>query len=142
MAATRRTFPLRCAHTIDIGHGGEIGLNGFVPHPQREEDMRAHVLGVTGVGCDPRVDSRRAQAERGVRRVIVTVNQLMNESRVFLMVYPRFLQHARGPHIGWDVAARVSCAESRERVKGRCINILRISLVELRHSGFIAEVAL
>jgi hypothetical protein len=111
VAATSWTLSLRCAHPINVGHRREVGLNGFLPHSQREEDVRAHVLGVPSVGCDPRIDSRRAQTEWCVRGVIVAVNQIMDEPRVFLMTYPRFLQHARRSHIGWNVAARVRCAQ-------------------------------
>ena len=61
---------------------------------------------------------------------------------MFLAVYPRFLQHARRSHIGWDVAARVRCAKSRERVERCRIDVVRITFVEFRHRVSIPEVAL
>jgi hypothetical protein len=66
----------------------------------------------------------------------------MDEPRVFLVAYPRFLQHARRSHIGWNVTARVRCAKSRERVERCCIDVVRITFVELRHRALIPEVAL
>jgi hypothetical protein len=74
MATTCRTLTLSCAHPINVGHRGEIGLNGFLPHSQREEDVRAHVLRVPSVGRDSRIDSRRAQTEWRVRGIIVAVD--------------------------------------------------------------------
>jgi len=52
------------------------------------------VLGVPRIGANLRVDSRRAKAQRRVRRIVVAMNQVMDQPRVIAMIYPGLLEHA------------------------------------------------
>src|SRR5207244_13475735 len=72
-AARRWAFPGRFANPVDVSDCRDVRLYNFPPHSECKKNMRGHVLSMSRVGRDLRVDSRRAQAERRVRRIVVTM---------------------------------------------------------------------
>ena len=57
----------------------------IVPHAERDEDVRGHVLRVRGVWRDPAVRARGIEAERGVRGIVDGMDQVVRATRMIRM---------------------------------------------------------
>ncbi len=121
--------------------GRFVRRHHLVPHAQRDEDVRGHVLGVAGGGRDRRVGPRRTQPQRRVHRIIVGVDQVMGGARVLRVVAERFLDDRRRPHICRDVSALVGGSEKRQRVECGRFVVVRILLPQAAHRIGVGEVA-
>src|SRR6266702_4124007 len=93
---------LRTSHA----HRRLIRRYRFVPKSQRKEDVRGHVLGVRGRGCDLGVKPGRSETERGVHWVVIGMKQIMQGSGVALFDLVYSLGFRRCPHVDPEVARR------------------------------------
>src|SRR5208337_4227619 len=96
--------------TLSPGYleGGDIRLDGVVPHPQGKEDVRGHVLRMRGCRRNLAIKTRGAQSERRVYRIVVGVNEVVQRARmVFVEVIYRFGFSGR-PHVVADIAFAVT----------------------------------
>ena len=141
MAATQGAGCRFGTRTIHCGNCGDVGVDSGRPHAECEKDVRCHVLGVTRVRGDLRVAQRCAQPERRVIRIVVTMDEIMEQAGVLTMIHPRLLEHGRCAHVARDVAPAVRVAENRQPVEGSRVDVARVAIVELRHCSLVAEVA-
>ncbi len=86
--------------------------------------MRSHVLRVSGFRRNLRIDPRRAQAERCVDRIVVTMNQVVHDAGMPRMLRENLFEHGCGAHIGGKVSSFLGGAEDCERVEGSSIHIV------------------
>jgi hypothetical protein len=68
------------------------------------------MLSMSGIRGDAGIDACRTKPKRCMRRVVIAMDQIVNKPWVVLMVSPNFFHHARGSHIGRDVAAAMGSA--------------------------------
>ena len=141
MPAGARGLPATGASRIDDLHRRLIRLHHVVPEPERDEDVRRHVLGVAGRGRDLGIRARGPQPQRRVDGVVIGVNQIVRRARVIWMIAEHRLDDRRGSHVESEVAPGVGGAEQRERVKCRGVGVVRIRTIEIGHRVRIREIA-
>ena len=133
-------WPARCSLTTL--HGSLVGGDDVVPLAERHENVRGHVQRVAGVRRHAAIEPRRPHAERGMDRVVVGMDQVVQHSRVALMGGKDLLEQRRGAHVGGEVAPLVRRAEERQGIESRGVDVVRIALVERGHGVGIEEVPL
>src|SRR6266545_3130194 len=57
---------LLLAQAVDHSDSGFVGFDLVIPHAEGKEDVRSHVLRMTGCGRNLRIDARGTQTERSV----------------------------------------------------------------------------
>ena len=102
--------------------------------------MRSHVLRMTGFGRNLRIDARRPQTKRSVDRVVVTMNQVVNDTRMPRMLRKNLFEHSGGAHVSGEIAPVLRSAQYRQRIEGSPIHILRKLPMQFREHGFVAAV--
>src|SRR2546430_15799123 len=75
---------------------GFVGLDLVIPHAERKEDMRSHVLSMSCFGRNLGIDACRPQTKRSVDRVVVTMNQVVNDAGMPWMLRENFFEHGGG----------------------------------------------
>ncbi len=118
-----------------------VGADHVVPHSERHEDVRGHVLGVT------RVRRRSGQLPRGVEsaggmvRVIDGVNQVVGRTRVGGVPPEDRLDQVGGAGVGAWVAHSLVESEQRQGVEQGDLVIAGMGLREPVHGGLVERVA-
>src|SRR5947209_6043859 len=100
------------------------------------------MLRVTRVGCDPGIYPCGPDAERGVGRVVIAMDQIMDQTGVFAMVDPGLFENAGRTHVRRDVTPGMSSAKNGQSVKCRGVHIERIFCMKRGHCRLIAQIAL
>src|SRR6266481_10104869 len=70
-----------------------IRSDRFVPHAQTREDVRWHVLGVRHPLRDGSITLSGGQSALGERRVIVAMDQIMNDAGMICVLFPQLFQN-------------------------------------------------
>ena len=109
--------------------------------PEGDEDVRRHVLRVTGRRRDAGIRPRGPQPERRVNRIVVGVNQIVRRAGMVRVIAEHRLEDRRGAHVDGEVAALVRRAEERQRVERGGVRIVRIRRDGVRHRVGVGEVA-
>src|SRR5262249_6972614 len=77
-----------------------------------------------------------------VRRIVVTMNQVMKQARVLAVICPGLLEHSGRAHVSWNVATAVRRAEDGQTVEGSTIDVIRVVRVQPGHRLLVKEIAL
>ena len=104
-----------------------VRVDHVVPHAQRDEDVRGHVLGVSGIGRDAAVCARSVDAERGVRWIVDGVDHVVRRARMIGMRAEDASRNGVRAQIRRHIA--VALVESQQR---QCVEELRFDVVRIR----------
>ena len=74
-------------------------------------------------------------------RVIVSVNQVVNDAGMAWMMRENFFEHGSGAHVGGEIAPVLGSAEDGERMEAGAINIVGKLAVQFGERGFVPPVA-
>jgi hypothetical protein len=129
MMTVRRHLPPHDAH------GVLVRGNQLVPHAEREEDVRRHVLRVTCVGRVARERARSLEASRRVGRVVHSVDKIMRRSGVIGVTAEDLVREIGGPLVGRHVAHALVESQQRERVEELRLVVAGIGRGQLGHRG-------
>src|SRR5205085_7430489 len=75
-------------------------------------------------------------------RVVVTMNQVVNDAGMAWMLRENFFEHGGGAHISGEIAPVLSSAQDGQRIEGGGIYVFRKFTVQFREHGFVAAVTL
>jgi hypothetical protein len=70
------------------------------------------------------------------------MDQVVEESRVFAVIFPSLFEHIGSSNVGRDVASAMCRPEDSESVESDGVDIIRIARMESGQRGFILEIAL
>src|SRR5262249_18315070 len=136
---------------IAVAHGcvsarsfsrSSIRSNGFIPHPQTRENVRWHVQRVRYPGRDGSVPLCRSESALGERRIIVTMDQVMNDPGMVWVFFPQLFQDRTCLKLfrqACVVRRGVTGSQDCERVEGLEFKIVRILVAELMHCFFVSN---
>src|SRR5205085_8319607 len=69
-----------------------IRSDRFIPHPQTCEDVRRHVQRVRHPWRNRSITLRGGESALGQRRIVVAVDQVMNETRMIWVLFPKLFE--------------------------------------------------
>src|SRR5437773_4840118 len=124
VAAPARWSSCFLAEAVANRDGDFVGLDLVIPHAERKKDVRRHVLRMTGFGRNLRIDARRPQTKRSVDRVVVTMNQVVNDTRMPRMLRKNLFEHGGGAHVSGEIAAVLRSTQYGKRIEAGGIDIL------------------
>src|SRR5205807_7767861 len=123
VAARARWSSCFLAEAVAQRDSSFVGLDLVIPHAESKKDVRSHVLRVTRFGRNLRIDARGPQAERSVDRVIVTMNQVVNDAGMPRMLWKNLFQHGGGAHVSGEIASVLRGAQYGQRIKAGSIDV-------------------
>ena len=97
--------------------------------------------GVRGCRGDLSVGTRRPQPKRGMNRIVVRVNGVMQSARVFRILQQNVFADGGSLHVDTSVSSLMARAEQSERIEGGRFTIVRIIYVQAAHRICVGEVA-
>ena len=101
-----------------VAPGGELVLrHDFIPHAERQEDVRRHVLRVGGIGRDSGVRPGGRQTQRRMGGVVVAVNQEVCGAGMVRVVPEHSLGDRGGAEVRRNVANALAQAEQRDAIQ-------------------------
>src|ERR1700752_320348 len=142
IVTTPKGVSLRFEFPVHSSDCRDVSVNRFLPHSQGEKDVRSHMLSMSCVRRDLRVNPRRTQAQRRVSWIVVTMNQIMKQARMGAMIYPGLFHQTSRAHVCRNVPTGVCGAKDCEPVESGAIYIFRIVCMQLGHSSLIADITL
>src|SRR6185295_15232643 len=89
-----------------------------------------------------RIDARSAQAERSMNRIVVTMNQIVNDTRMPQMLWKNLFEHRGGAHVSGEVAPVLRSSQDGECVECSGIDIFGKLPVQFREHGFVTTITL
>src|SRR5690606_16609379 len=114
---------------VSIGTSGKFVMcHHLVPHPHRHEDMGGHVLGMGGVAGDESVATRSPEAQRGVNRVVVGVDQIVERPGMLRVPFIDLLGHGCRTHVGGDVPSAMTGTQYGECIERSHVLVVRPSV--------------
>src|ERR1041384_4071594 len=125
--------------------GGAIRGDGFIPHSQAGKNMRRHMERVRHPWRDIIIRLGCSQAAVCELRVIVSVNQVMNDSRMIRVLFPELFQDTRCFQLlrqSCVVRRGVTSRQYREGVEGLYFKVVRILVAQLAHGIFVSDYAI
>ena len=125
------------ASLVHHRHRRLVGLDFIFPHAKGQENVRGHVLRMTGIGRNLRIDARGAQSERRMDRVIVAMNQVVDHAGMVRMLSENLFEHRSRAHIGGKIASVLGGPQRRKRVEGSPIHIFRKFAVDFGEQGLV-----
>jgi len=108
----------------------------FIPHTQTREDVRRHVQRMRYPWRDGIITLRGGQSTLSERRVVVTMNQVMNDTGMVCILFPQLfegsgcLELLRQARV---IGRGITDSEDREGVEGLDLEIVRILVAQLVH---------
>ena len=120
--------------------GGAVGLDGLPPVPSPREDVGRHVERVRRRWRDRGVPPRGGESLLGDRRVIVTVDEVVRDTRVLWLGGEDLLEDRRGLQlVGVRLVGRERRRVEGEGVEHRRLPVLRVARGELLHRLAVGE---
>ena len=86
------------------------------------------------------VDFGGPQAERSVNRVVVTMNQVVNDAGMPRMLRKNLFEYGGGAHVDGEIAAVLRSAQNGQRIEAGGIHVFGKLPVQLGEHGFVAAV--
>src|SRR4029077_17796766 len=119
-----------------------IRSDGLIPHSQTRKDVRWHVERVRYPRRDGSITLSSGQAALGERRIIVAMDQIMNDAGMICVLFPQLFQDGgclellRQTRV---VGRGVTYSEDSERVEGLGFEIVWILVAELPHCFLVGN---
>src|SRR5437016_2279096 len=140
VAAPARWSSCFLAEAVAQRDSSLVGLDLVIPHAESKKDVRSHVLRMIGFGRNLRVDARGPQAERSVDRVVVTMNQVVNDARMPRMLRKNLFEYGGGAHVSGEIAAVLRSAQNGQRIEAGGIHVFGKLPVQFSEHEFVAAV--
>ena len=121
--------------------GGDVRADCLIPHAQRQEDVAGHVLRVRGARGDLRIRPRGREPQRGVRRIVERVDDVVRRARVIGIPPQHLLGERAGAHVRRNVARPLAQPQERERVERAGLEIARVGRRQTAHGRGVERVA-
>src|SRR5262245_49250007 len=119
-----------------------IRSDRFIPHPQTREDVRRHVQRVRYPWRDRGITLRGGQSALGKCRIIVAMDQVMNDARMIWVLFPKLFEDGGCLEL-FRQARVIRCgiadSKDRESVQGLGFEIVRILVAQLMHRSFVSN---
>ena len=119
-----------------------IRSDRFIPHPQTCKDVRRHVQRVRHPWRDRSITLRSGEPALGQRRIVVAMDQVMNDTRVIWVLFPKLFEDGGCLELFRQarvVRCRVAYSQDRETVERLGFEIVRILVAELTHRVFVSH---
>src|SRR5207249_11297050 len=106
------------------------------------EDVRRHVQSMRNPWRDGIITSCCSQSALGEHRIVVTMDQVMNDAGMICVLFPQFFEDGGCLELLRQtgvIGCRVTDSQDRERVKGLHLEIVRILVAQLVHRFFVSD---